>query len=142
HIQLNTLYQFWIHTELVGRLWKPLEYILNTASHHRVHHGRNPYCIDKNYGGVLIIWDRLFGTFQPELDEERVAYGLVHNVKTYDAFFIQYCHLQWIGKCAIRFFKKMSPAGMIKSVLYGPGWSTGKPRLGNISDIPKVLILY
>ncbi|XP_016123545.1 alkylglycerol monooxygenase-like [Sinocyclocheilus grahami] len=64
HIQFNLLYQFWIHTELVKNLG-PLEWILNTPSHHRVHHGRNPYCIDKNYAGILIIWDRMFGTFTP-----------------------------------------------------------------------------
>ena len=60
HRQFNLLYQFWIHTELVGKLG-PLEWILNTHSHHRVHHGRNAYCLDKNYGGTLIIFDRIFG---------------------------------------------------------------------------------
>uniref|UniRef100_A0AAV2LK75 Transmembrane protein 195 n=1 Tax=Knipowitschia caucasica TaxID=637954 RepID=A0AAV2LK75_KNICA len=59
HIQLNLLYQFWIHTELIKDLG-PLEWIINTPKHHRVHHGRNLYCIDKNYGGILIVWDRLF----------------------------------------------------------------------------------
>ena len=58
----NTLYQFWIHTRLIGRLG-PLEWVLNTPSHHRVHHGRNPRYIDRNHGGTLIVWDRLFGTF-------------------------------------------------------------------------------
>ena len=65
---LNTLYQFWIHTEMIGKLgW--LEYVFNTPSHHRVHYGRNPKYIDKNHAGSLIIWDRMFGTFQEE--EER-----------------------------------------------------------------------
>ena len=59
----NTLYQFWIHTRLIGRLG-PLEWVLNTPSHHRVHHGRNPRYIDRNHGGTLIVWDRLFGTFE------------------------------------------------------------------------------
>ncbi|XP_077866610.1 alkylglycerol monooxygenase-like [Saccoglossus kowalevskii] len=90
HIQFVTLYQFWIHTEFVGSLG-PVEYILNTPSHHRVHHGRNPYCIDKNYGGTLIIWDRLFGTFAPE--RERVVYGLVHPIASWNPFYIQFCHL-------------------------------------------------
>ena len=57
HRELNLLYQFWIHTEVVKNIG-PLEYIFNTASHHRVHHGANQYCLDKNYAGVLIIWDR------------------------------------------------------------------------------------
>ena len=60
---LNLVYQFWIHTEVIDRLG-PLELVLNTPSHHRVHHGTNPIYVDRNYGGILIIWDRLFGTFQ------------------------------------------------------------------------------
>jgi len=70
---LNLLYQFWIHTRFIGSLG-PLEWALNTPSHHRVHHGRNPKYLDKNYAGVLIIWDRFFGTFQPE--EEEPLYGV------------------------------------------------------------------
>ncbi|KHN75665.1 Alkylglycerol monooxygenase -like protein [Toxocara canis] len=88
HRYMNLLYQFWIHTEIITSLG-PLEYILNTPSHHRVHHGRNPYCIDKNYGGTLIIWDRLFGTFEAERDSERPIYGLVDNVKTFDQLYLQ-----------------------------------------------------
>lgn len=70
---LNTLYQFWIHTRLIGKLG-PLEWVLNTPSHHRVHHGLNEQYIDKNHAGVLIIWDRLFGTFEPEREE--VVFGV------------------------------------------------------------------
>jgi sterol desaturase/sphingolipid hydroxylase (fatty acid hydroxylase superfamily) len=69
----NTLYQFWIHTRAIGDMG-PLEWFLNTPSHHRVHHGSNPKYIDKNHAGTLIIWDRLFGTFQKE--EEEVVYGI------------------------------------------------------------------
>ena len=83
HSQMNLLYQFWIHTDVISNLG-PFEYILNTPSHHRVHHGRNPYCIDKNYAGVLIIWDRIFGTFAPERDNEPIAYGLIHPINTFD----------------------------------------------------------
>merc|ERR1719347_1355456 len=75
HKELNLLFQFWIHTELVTHLG-PLELVLNTASHHRVHHGANRYCLDKNYAGVLIIWDRMFGTFESERDSD-IVYGLV-----------------------------------------------------------------
>lgn len=75
---MNLGYQFWIHTELIGSLG-PLEWFLNTPSHHRVHHGRNPFCIDKNYGGALIIWDRLFGTFASEYStDEKIQYGQVY----------------------------------------------------------------
>lgn len=78
---INLLYQFWIHTELVNRLG-PLEWIFNTPSHHRVHHGSNPQYIDKNYAGIFIIWDRLFGTFEPEGD--KVQFGLTKNIDTYN----------------------------------------------------------
>lgn len=79
---LNLLYQFWIHTETVGRIgW--LEKVLNTPSHHRVHHGSNGIYLDRNYGGILIVWDRLFGTFQPERADVPVRYGLVHDIKTF-----------------------------------------------------------
>ncbi len=66
-----------------------LEYVLNTPSHHRVHHGRNPYCIDKNYAGTLIIWDRMFGTFEAERREEKPIYGLVDNVKSFNQLWCQ-----------------------------------------------------
>ncbi len=67
------------------------EYIFNTPSHHRVHHGRNPYCIDKNFGGLLIIWDRLFGTFEAEKLEERPVFGLVDNahVQSFNQLWLQ-----------------------------------------------------
>jgi sterol desaturase/sphingolipid hydroxylase (fatty acid hydroxylase superfamily) len=78
----NLLYQFWIHTERIGRLWRPFEFVFNTPSHHRVHHGSQEQYLDKNYGGILIIWDRMFGTFEPE--QERVRYGLTKNIETYN----------------------------------------------------------
>lgn len=70
---VNLLYQFWIHTETIKRIG-PLEWVFNTPSHHRVHHGTNDAYLDKNYGGILIIWDRLFGSFAAE--QERVEYGI------------------------------------------------------------------
>jgi sterol desaturase/sphingolipid hydroxylase (fatty acid hydroxylase superfamily) len=78
---VNLLYQFWIHTETIGRLG-PLEEVLNTPSHHRVHHGSNRRYIDRNHGSILIVWDRLFGTFQRE--DEPVAYGLTANVGSFN----------------------------------------------------------
>jgi len=77
---VNLLYQFWIHTELIDRLG-PLEWIFNTPSHHRVHHGRNVRYLDRNHGGILIVWDRLFGTFEPE--REAVDYGLTKNLTSF-----------------------------------------------------------
>ena len=78
---ISLVYQFGIHTERVGRLWRPLEFIFNTPSHHRVHHGSNQIYLDRNYAGILIIWDRLFGTFQGEA--EPVRYGLTKNLTTH-----------------------------------------------------------
>jgi alkylglycerol monooxygenase len=77
----NTLYQFWIHTRLIGRLG-PLEWVLNTPSHHRVHHARNPKYIDRNHGGTLIVWDRLFGTFGQERDEP--IYGITKPLASWN----------------------------------------------------------
>lgn len=81
---LNLIYQFWIHTEAVGRLPRWIEAVMNTPSHHRVHHGRNARYLDANYAGVFIIWDRMFGTFVPELDAEKPQYGLVHNLGSFN----------------------------------------------------------
>jgi alkylglycerol monooxygenase len=82
----STLYQFWIHTELVGRLG-PLERVLNTPSHHRVHHARNPGYLDRNYGAILIVWDRLFGTHAAE--EEPPRYGITRPLRSFNALWAQ-----------------------------------------------------
>ena len=84
---LSLIYQFWIHTERIGRMWAPFEFVFNTPSHHRVHHGMDPEYLDKNYGGILIIWDRLFGTFQRELF--RPHYGLTKPVDTFNIWTLQ-----------------------------------------------------
>jgi len=80
-IALNTLYQFWIHTEVIDRIGG-LEHVLNTASHHRVHHGANVEYLDRNHGGMFIVWDKLFGTFAPE--RAPVRYGLTSNIDSFD----------------------------------------------------------
>ncbi len=80
----NLFYQFWIHTQSVRRLPAWFESIFNTPSHHRVHHGSNPRYLDRNYAGVLIIWDKPFGTFVPECDDEPVQYGIVKNIDTFN----------------------------------------------------------
>ncbi|MBS0389160.1 MAG: sterol desaturase family protein, partial [Proteobacteria bacterium] len=81
---VNLLYQFWIHTEAVDRMPRWFEWLLNTPSHHRVHHASNPRYLDANYAGVFMIWDRLFGSFVAEADEEPVRYGLVKNLATFN----------------------------------------------------------
>jgi sterol desaturase/sphingolipid hydroxylase (fatty acid hydroxylase superfamily) len=79
-ISISLLYQYWIHTELIGNLG-PFEWIMNTPSHHRVHHGSNVEYLDRNHAGIFIIWDRLFGTFEPE--NAKVTYGLTKNIETF-----------------------------------------------------------
>lgn len=86
----NTLYQFWIHTETIRKLPRWVEFIFNTPSHHRVHHGRNPKYIDKNHAGSLIVWDRLFGTFQAE--EEAPVYGVTKPLRSWNAVFANLAH--------------------------------------------------
>ncbi|KAK2542513.1 Agmo isoform B [Columba livia] len=132
HLQFNLLYQFWIHTEVINKLG-PLEWILNTPSHHRVHHGRNPYCIDKNYGGTLIIWDRIFGTFEAE--DEKVVYGLTHPVNSFDPIMLQLRPLAHIWNT---FWATPGFCNKLSVIFKGPGWGPGKPRLGLPEEIPVI----
>lgn len=88
---ISLLYQFWIHTELV-RTMGSLEAVFNTPSHHRVHHGVNQRYLDRNHAGILIVWDRIFGTFEPE--QERAIYGLTKNIDSYNPLRIAF-H-EWI----------------------------------------------
>ncbi len=83
---LNLLYQFWLHSRHIPKLPRWIEFVFNTASHHRVHHGQNPIYMDRNYGGTLIVWDRLFGTFQEELEEEPVVYGVTTPPHSWNPF--------------------------------------------------------
>lgn len=83
-VAANLVYQFWVHTELVGKLPAPIELIFNTPSHHRVHHASNLKYLDCNHAGVLIIWDRMFGTFVEESKDEAPNYGLTKNLNTYN----------------------------------------------------------
>jgi sterol desaturase/sphingolipid hydroxylase (fatty acid hydroxylase superfamily) len=84
---LNLIYQFWVHTERIDRMWAPFEFIFNTPSHHRVHHGMDAEYLDKNYGGICIVWDRLFGTFRQETF--RPHYGLTKQANTYNVWKLQ-----------------------------------------------------
>jgi len=90
---LNLLYQYWIHTEAIDRLPRWFEAVFNTPSHHRAHHGTDPQYLDSNYAGILIIWDKLFGTFVPEDLEIKPNYGLVQNVGTYNPIKIAFAEM-------------------------------------------------
>ncbi|MGX7826441.1 sterol desaturase family protein [Actinokineospora sp. 24-640] len=120
---LNLVYQFWVHTERVGTLPPLVELILNTPSHHRVHHASNGSYLDRNFGGVLIVWDRLFGSFAQET--ERCDYGLTTNIETYNPVRVAYHEYSAI----IRDFRAArswrARAGVL---LRGPGWSPHERR--------------
>jgi sterol desaturase/sphingolipid hydroxylase (fatty acid hydroxylase superfamily) len=92
---LNLIYQFWIHTEMIGRMPRWFEAVMNTPSHHRVHHGVNPRYLDSNYAGVFIVWDRMFGTFVPERDDEPVRYGIVKQLGSFNLLWAA-VH-EWVG---------------------------------------------
>ncbi|MDT9593665.1 sterol desaturase family protein [Nocardioides zeae] len=114
---VNLVYQFFTHTELVDRLPRPVEYVFNTPSHHRVHHGSDPEYLDRNYGGILIVWDRLFGTFAPE--RHRPTYGLTTKVDTFDLIELQYGHYReiWQDLRSARSWRERA------GYLFGPpGW--------------------
>ncbi|MXO60313.1 sterol desaturase family protein [Altererythrobacter salegens] len=80
----NLVYQFWIHTEAIGHLPRWFEAVMNTPSHHRVHHATNARYLDRNYAGTFIVWDKLFGTFEPESDGETIRYGLVRQLGSFN----------------------------------------------------------
>ena len=112
---LNLLYQFWLHTELVPRLG-PLEWVFNTPAHHRIHHARNPEYIDKNFGGVLIVFDRLFGTFASQKSNVPCDYGLVHRVTSYNP--LRIATHTWAGLW--RQLRRAAGIRQVAKVLLGP----------------------
>lgn len=118
---VNLIYQFWIHTEAINKFPRWVETIMNTPSHHRVHHGRNPRYLDANYAGVFIIWDRMFGTFVPELDEDAVEYGLVQNLGTFNPLRVAF-H-EWIGLFRDVFQPGLSLRERFLYAFAPPGWS-------------------
>jgi alkylglycerol monooxygenase len=115
-----TIYGFWTHTEQIKKLWRPLEYIFVTPSHHRAHHGSNPEYIDKNYANFLIIWDRMFGSFEEE--RAPVQYGLINNIDTYNPLRIAFA--EWIA-----LFRDMARADSARQAwqrwINPPGWKPG-----------------
>ena len=92
---VNLIYQFWIHTEAIGRMPRWFEAVMNTPSHHRVHHATNPRYLDRNYAGVFIVWDRMFGTFAAEVDDEQIRYGIVKQLGSFNLLWSVF-H-EWIG---------------------------------------------
>ena len=120
---ISLLYQYWLHTELIPKLgW--FGWLFNTPSHHRVHHGRNPIYLDRNHAGIFIIWDKMFGSFEPE--SEPVDYGLTKNITTYNPITIAF-H-EWTAMLKDTFGAK-TWRGRLGYLLRPPGWredGTGK----------------
>ncbi len=114
---INLIYQFLVHTECVNKLPRAIELVFNTPSHHRVHHGSNPQYLDKNHGGILIVWDRLFGSFEPEV--EPVVYGLTKNVKSFNLWTIFVHEFVAIAGAARR---ARTLGDSLRHVFAGPGW--------------------
>ncbi len=117
-VSLNLIYQFWVHTEHVPKLGL-LEWVFVTPSNHRVHHARNKIYVDRNYGGVFIIWDRLFGSFQEELEQEAVVFGLRKPLNSWNPIWAN-VHVYWrlIQDC----IKAPGISNKIKIWLKPPGW--------------------
>ncbi|MCC6745137.1 MAG: sterol desaturase family protein [Acidobacteria bacterium] len=131
----STLYQFWIHTETIGRLG-PIEWVLNTASHHRVHHGRNPRYLDRNYAATLIIWDRLFGSFQ--IEDERPLYGVIKPYRSWNPVWANFDVWLELWKKARR-----TPRWLDRLRLWfaSPGWTppgVAAPAVHNVESEPRI----
>ncbi|WP_202526347.1 sterol desaturase family protein [Sneathiella litorea] len=123
---VSLVYQFWIHTEAIDRMWKPVEAVMNTPSHHRVHHATNPRYLDANYAGIFIIWDKLFGTFVPEDKAEPCRYGIVKQIASFNPLIIAF-H-EWAGIFTDLFHAKSFKAAFM--YIFGPpGWSEDGSRL-------------
>ncbi len=126
----NLIYQFWIHTETIGKMWPWFELVFNTPSHHRVHHATNPRYLDANYAGTLIIWDRMFGTFVPELEEDRPRYGIVKNIGTFNPLKVAF-H-EWIAMFADAFATPgLTLRQRLGYLFMPPGWSHDGTRKGS-----------
>lgn len=117
---INLIYQFWIHTEVIGRMPRWFEAAMNTPSHHRVHHATNPRYLDRNYAGVFIVWDKWLGTFEPERDDDRPRYGLVKNLGSFNILWAA-TH-EWIG-IAKDVWHAPDWRARLNYMIRPPGWS-------------------
>ncbi len=122
---LNLVYQFWIHTETVRKMPRWFEAVMNTPSHHRVHHATNARYLDSNYAGVFIVWDRMFGSFVAEDEHEKPRYGIVKNLATFNPFKVAFHEFVGIAKD----LAKSRSLGEIAGYLFAPpGWSPDGSR--------------
>ena len=119
-MSFSLIYQYWVHTELIKKMPCWYELFFNTPSHHRVHHASNVRYLDQNHAGILIIWDRLFGTFSEEREDEKPVYGITKNIHTYNLFKIASHEFIDLGKDVKRAPKLLDK---LKYIFYSPGWS-------------------
>ena len=124
---VNLFYQFFLHTELIGKMPAWFEAVFNTPSYHRVHHARNPRYLDANYAGTLIVWDRLFGTFVPELERDAPEYGLVKNLATFNPITVALGEYRAIARDA--FQPRVGLLDRLRYVFAPPGWCHDHSRL-------------
>ena len=117
-VSLNLIYQFWVHTQHVPKLGF-IEWFMVTPSNHRVHHARNDQYVDKNYGGVFILWDRLFGTFQDELEDDPAVYGLRKPLNSWNPLWAN-IHVYW--RLAVDFITMQGFANKLRLLIKPPGW--------------------
>ncbi len=121
----NLIYQFWIHTEAIDRMPRWFEAVMNTPSHHRVHHATNPRYLDRNYAGVFIVWDKLFGSFEPENRDEKIRYGIVRQLGSFNLLWAVF-H-EWIGIAADMW--RAPWKHKLSYLLREPGWTHDGSRL-------------
>ncbi|MFT6101243.1 MAG: sterol desaturase/sphingolipid hydroxylase (fatty acid hydroxylase superfamily) [Arenicella sp.] len=119
-MSINLFYQYWLHTELIGRLPDWIEFVFNTPSHHRVHHASNISYLDCNHGGVLIIWDRLFGSFSREMSNEKVEYGLTQNIISLNPIYVATHEYRSLVRDVARADHWKDK---LKYLVLAPGWS-------------------
>lgn len=117
-MSISLLYQYWIHTEFIKKMPGWFEAVFNTPSHHRVHHATNPQYLDRNHAGIFIIWDKWFGSFEPEV--EKPVYGLVKNIHSFNPLYVAF-H-EWIGMFRDAFQKNTPFADRLKYFIKPPGW--------------------
>lgn len=118
---VNLIYQFWIHTEAIKKMPRWFEAIMNTPSHHRVHHATNPRYLDSNFAGIFIVWDKMFGSFVPEREDERIAYGIVKPVGTFNP--VKIAFVEWLNIFKDAFQPNVSLRARLGYIFAPPGYS-------------------
>lgn len=129
-MSISLIYQYWIHTELIKKMPTWFEAVFNTPSHHRVHHATNPQYLDRNHAGIFIVWDKWFGSFEPE--NEKPIFGLTKNISSFNPLYVAF-H-EWIALFKDMFYTKISLSNRLKYLIKPPGWKHNGTNM-NSDDI-------